>query len=258
MQAKRLLINTLSKIARGIGILAIIYICMVLYLVLSERHIAFPRAEANKTARASLPREMKSCETDDGKKLQGWISNDSATETIVYFADVGEDAATFLSEASKLKNYRIAGFNYRGSAGSEGTPEEKYFESDSKGILNCVNGKSVILIGRGFGSILAYNFYREGLAKQAILIDPMPSIASGISSHYKIFFPEFLVRTKISMQKATFPKEKEAYIIQDSPERKELVQKTLSAIPGNFIVINRGGKSLLGALNTILDKINIK
>ena len=112
------------KILRMIGIFALLYICLLFYMVLSERRLAFPRAEADKVSEDALREGALLCHAEDGKKLQGWSMNDSFPETVLYFADGGEDAATFLAHAKKISGFRFITFNYRGAAGSEGSPGE--------------------------------------------------------------------------------------------------------------------------------------
>ena len=73
----------LFKILRMIGIVALLYICLLLYMVLSERRLAFPRAEADKASEETLRSGAILCHVDDNKKLQGWTVNDSLEESVL-------------------------------------------------------------------------------------------------------------------------------------------------------------------------------
>lgn len=241
------------KTLRLLAIFAIIYVCILFYMAISERRYAFPRAQADKTAAETLEKHAVLCRTNDGKKLQGWILNDSLSNTVLYFADTGEDAATFLENAKGISNVRIVGFNYRGSAGSEGSPGEKFYEGDVLAMIGCAGSENPIFLGHGTGGIAAYNAFVKGYGKKAILVDPYENFRDKLSGRYRIFFPEFLIRTKIGMR---FDGEgtKRATIVLDNPGRRESVQKILDAHPEKFDVIDRKGASLLKILKEILEK----
>lgn len=240
-----------SRLFRLILAFTIIYVSLVAYMMLSERRFAFPRADLDESAAQSLESSAVTCRTSDGKLLQGWILNGSAPETVLYFADRGEDVSTFLSNAKKIPGYRFVGFNVRGSGGSEGSPAEKFYEEDLRAMIGCSdNGRTPIFLGHGTGAIAAFNSLVKGYGKSAILIDPVESFAEAISSRYGIFFPEFLVRTKIAMD---FSKNRsKATVILDDPLRKASAEKLLEAHPENFQEIKRGGASLLKLLETVL------
>ena len=244
----------LFKILRMIGIVALLYICLLLYMVLSERRLAFPRAEADKASEETLRSGAILCHVDDDKKLQGWTVNDSLEETVLYFADGGEDAATFLAHAKKIPGFRFVTFNYRGSAGSEGTPGEKFYASDILAMAACARAESPIFIGHGTGAIAAYNSLAKGLGKGAILVDPAESFRSALSTRYRIFFPEFLSRTKSEMD-FTSQVQAKPVVILDDPRRSELVRNLLDKHPNDFLLVEREGKSLLDVLQVELLKV---
>lgn len=246
--------TVLFKILRMIGIFALVYICLLLYMVLSERRLAFPRAEADKVSEEALRQGAMLCHVEDGKKLQGWVVNDSLSETVLYFADRGEDAATFLAHAQKMKGFRFVTFNYRGAAGSEGTPGEKYFSSDIEAMVGCARAESLFFIGHGTGAIAAYNSLAKGLGKGAILVDPVESFRSALSARYRIFFPEFLSRTRAEMNfengETPIP-----IVILDDPRRSEVVHNLLNEHSEKFVKVEREGKSLIHVLQNELLKM---
>lgn len=246
-----LLKKSFFKILRFAGIFAIIYASLLFYMLLSERRLAFPRAEADKAAEDILRDEAVMCITDDGKRLQGWILNDSLPNTVLYFADGGEDAATFLANTKGSLAFRFVAFNYRGSAGSEGNPGETHYKSDIRAMIGCAHAENPLFLGHGTGSIAAYNSLTQGLGQAAILVDPAESFNSSLSSRYRIFFPAFLGRTRAKMdfQNATTAP---AIIIANDPRKKENLQKLLENHAGKFKVVERKGQNFLEVLRAAL------
>ncbi len=235
-----------SKTLRLVAIFAIIYLCILFYMVVSERRYAFPRAQIDKTSAESLEKNAVLCPAEDGKKLQGWSLNDSAPNTVLYFSDAGEDASTFLSNAKRISGFRLVGFNFRGSAGSEGTPGEKFYEDDIRSMIRCAGSSSPIFLGHGTGAIAAYNSFASGLGKKTVLVDPSESFGARLAERYRIFFPEFLSRTKARMR---FDGGKaRATVVLDNPRQRGLAQKLLTAHPEHFTVVERNGNSLLEIL----------
>lgn len=247
--------KALFKTLRFAAIAAIVYICLVAYLLLSERRLAFPRAERDEASEELLKENALRCRTEDSKWLAGWAFGDSSSKTVLYFADGGEDAATFLAHAREIQGFRFVGFNYRGSAGSEGAPKEKFLEGDVRAMIGCAGTDNVIFIGHGTGAIHAYNALGQGLGKAAVLVDPVESFSAAVSSRYRIFFPEFLSRTKSRMDfERAFSAEK-VLVIQDDPRRGEATKRLLDGHPEAFTVSSRGGKSLLDVLQKALEHL---
>ncbi len=234
------------KTLRLAAVFALIYLCLLFYMAISERRYAFPRAQIDKASAESLEKYAVLCRTEDDKKLQGWILGDSAPTTVLYFSDAGEDASTFLANAQKISGIRLVGFNYRGSAGSEGSPGEKFYESDIRSMARCAGSSDPILLGHGTGAIAAYNSFASGLGKSAILVDPSESFGARLAERYRIFFPEFLSRTRTRMRFDLG--ERRATVVLDNPRLREPVQRLLEAHPERFTVVERNGSSLLETL----------
>ena len=255
MSFKNILLKNLARVLRILGILLVIYLSMVLYLKLSERHLAFPRASEHTEARAMLPKEaIKTCTLTDGTVLNGWILNENEKKTLLYFPDNGEDAATFLAEVLAIKKVRIISFNYRGSAGNKGKLNEETFESDAKGIWDCASdGGEIMLAGRGAGSIVALNLSQEKTITKLILMDPIPSIAAALTEKYGIFFPEFLVHTKVAMKKPTSQPKNGIEILEDKNEKKNLTKMTKEKYLTSAKTSNRLGKTLGAAVKGIIE-----
>ena len=255
---KEVLLKNLFRFLRALGILAIIYVSMVFYLKLSERHIAYPRAIENKAARAILPKgSERSCALSDGITLQGWVLNDSAAESLLYFPDNNEDAAAFLAEVSSIKDVRLIAFNYRGSAGNPGTPEEKHVTTDAKGIAECAiaaaRGSSLIIAGRGIGAAHALNESAHSHATQAILIDPAKSTAAEIHKKYGMFFPEFLAGKGVTINEPINHPSRGIVILEDHRERSSLTAEALQAIGDGAVYKERGGGTLANALSSLFN-----
>ncbi len=252
-----LLKRILFKILRLAAVAAIVYLCLVAYLLLSERRLSFPRAGQDEASEALLKKDALRCQTEDGKWLAGWmVFSDSRQRTVLYFADGGEDAATFLAHAREIPGFRFVGFNYRGSAGSEGSPKEKFLEGDVRAMIGCSGADDAILLGHGTGAIHAYNALGQGLGSAAILVDPVESFSSAMSSRYRFFFPEFLSRTKSRMNfEKSAPKSK-VFVILDDPRKGTATKRLLDGHPNSFTVIDRDGKSLLDVLREVLKHLH--
>jgi hypothetical protein len=255
---KDFLLKNFFRLLRILGILAIIYASMVFYLKLSERHIAYPRAIENKAARAMLPGESeRSCALGDGIVLQGWVLNDSASETLLYYPDNNEDAAAFLAEVSPIKNVRLIAFNYRGSAGNSGTPEAKYAAKDAHGIAECAlasaRGGTVVISGRGIGAAHALNEDISVHASQAILIDPAKSTAAEIHKKYGAFFPEFLAGKGVFIHEPVNRPSRGIVILEDRRERSSLTAEVLQSLGSKAVYKERGGGTLTDALSAFFN-----
>lgn len=247
--------NALFKTLRFAAIAIIVYLCMAAYLLISERRLSFPRAERDEASESVLRQGALRCQTKDGKWLSGFISGDSSLPTVLYFADRGEDAATFLAHAKNIPGFRFAAFNYRGSAGSEGSPKEKFLAEDILAMIGCAGAEDAVFLGHGTGAIAAYNSLAQGFGRGAVLVDPEESFKSALSSRYRIFFPEFLARTKTRMNFETPVPASKVTVVLDDPRRKDAVERLLKKRPEAFTVQNRGGASLLEVLTGILGKM---
>lgn len=218
---KLLLLKAVAKVARTALALLMLYACVVFYFALSERRIAFPRAIPHKEARAALPKNVErvSCEVE-GLSLEGFAVGDTALPAIFYLPDTDEDAAQFLAEAAGVKHTRLLSFNYRGSGENKGKPTEETMLQDAAGLAKCAGGlaKTLIFAGRGTGAILAAKVRSE--TSPLILIDPSESVAAKISGKYRIFFPKFLVRTKLGISGSEFQGGAPTLLLMDRVEHK--------------------------------------
>ena len=192
-----------AKLLRFAGILAVIYVSMVFYLALTERRNAYPRAISHKEARTAIAKDAQplNCTLEDGTVLEGWKLGSSKTPTLLYYPDADEDAAQFLAELGSIPEVTLVTFNYRGSGNNKGTPSSENFTPDSREILECatqVNGlRPKYIIGRGTGSILAYNVSSK--QNRLLMIDPVESIAEALVYKYGFLYPKVLIRAPESI-----------------------------------------------------------
>lgn len=247
---------------RLVGVFALIYICMVFYLALTERQKAFPRAITHKEANEAIQGKAKrlSCALEDGVILGGWSIGDEKAPVLLYYPDAEEDAPQFLAEIEEIPGIQLVAFNYRGSGENKGTPSEDNFESDGKQIFECavqVNGvEPPYVMGRGTGAILAAqqaSNKKYAQTVQLIFSDPIFSIADAVSQKYRKLYPRFLVRTKVSVSQDILDNVKnKPIVIQD---RKQFEHRTLNSIRiiENKTLVNRNGESLKDILRKSLN-----
>lgn len=252
---KNFLRSTISRIFRFILAIAIIYVCMVFYLMLSERRIAFPKAIKHKEAREAIADttmvQKVNCKISDDITLEGFLAKKENLPTILYFPDSDEDAAQFMAETQSSKNIGRLAFNYRGSGENKGTPSEENFMTDALQISNCAKTLSPTLIyaGRGIGAIAATKV-REN--NPLVLIDPKESFAEKISAKYRYLFPKFLIHTKIALTEEDFKENTPTLLLEDRSVEQisnENFKKTFPKIPSR----KRTGETL----SEIMDKIII-
>ena len=259
---KTLLKNSLFRLLRIAGILAIIYVSMVFYLALTERRNAFPRAIYHKEANEAIQGKVRPliCTLEDGIVLNGFSMGNESAPVMLYFPEADEDAAQFLAQVDTLPQINVVTFNYRGSAQNKGTPSEENFMADARQIFECasqVNGNTPnILAGHGMGAIPAAEFMDTG--KTLLLIDPIFDIAESIAQKYKALYPEFLVRTSLKANTGKLAKYAEnVYLIYDRKSSEQQTRKTAEKIQYRDSFV-RGGEHLstiiLKAINKNLSK----
>ena len=85
---KNFLRSTISRIFRFVLAIAIIYVCMVFYLMLSERRIAFPKAIKHKEAREAIADttmvQKVSCKISDDIILEGFFAKKRQTSLQIF------------------------------------------------------------------------------------------------------------------------------------------------------------------------------
>lgn len=254
------------RILRLAGAFALIYACMVFYLALTERQIAFPRAIPHKEANEAIKGKAHgiSCTLEDGTILEGWSYGSANAPTALYYPDSDEDGAQFLAEAAPFENVTAVTFNYRGSGNNKGTPSNENFESDAQQIAACAaqvnNQIPAFIIGRGVGAILAAQQFTKSTGKNShlILIDPVYSIADQIHEKYRLLYPKFLIRADVSMPKTLASGSTENIVILQDRKSNE----SSTAVVRNELSISNyeeaDGSSLHNKLANLIQRIIIK
>lgn len=244
---------------RLVGVFALIYVCMVFYLALTERQKAFPRAITHKEANAAIQGKAKSlsCTLEDGIVLGGWSLGSENDPILLYYPDAEEDAAQFLAEIEEIPGIQLVTFNYRGSGENKGKPSEDNFETDGSQIFECsaqVNGvEPPYVMGRGTGAILAAqqaSNKKYAQTVQLIFSDPIFSIADAVSQKYRKLYPKFLVRSRVSVSQNIFDNiKKDPLIILDRKQFEHRTKDNIRIIK-NKTIVSRDGETL----NTTLRK----
>jgi len=259
MNLKQSVTEFALRALRLVGVLVLIYVCMVFYLALTERQNAYPRAIAHKEAEAAIQSTAKpvSCTLEDGIVLGGWTLGDGET-TFLYYPDADEDAAQFLAEVQNIKNVTIVTFNYRGSANNKGTPNSETFLPDSRQIAECatqVKGvRPQYIAGRGTGAILAAEQFEEN--QKLILIDPVESIADALSEKYRALYPKFLVRAPEKVPTSKLQQRgKSVFTLSDRVQYNNRTDKFIKNA-GLKNQISRGSKNLQEALTNLTQQTN--
>lgn len=246
----------LFRVLRFVGVLAVIYICMVFYLALTERRNAFPRAITHAEANQAIAGKAKnvSCTLDDGTILGGWITGSAGAPVLLYYPDAEEDAAQFLAEMGEFSQARLVSFNYRGSGENKGTPSQETFESDARQIAECAAQADpsgiAFFAGRGTGAILAAQ--QTSVKGQYLFLDPVFSIKDAIANKYRALYPKFLIRANVSVHKERLEEiESRAIVVYDRAQHE--TRTTENAAPlVKAIRIYRKGVPLQDALLPIL------
>lgn len=257
MSAKEKVVSFAFRILRLAGVLALIYICMVFYLALTERQNAYPRAIAHKEAREAIEKTAKSisCTLSDGTVLEGWVLGDPEGGVYLYYPDADEDGAQFLAELGNPPQGAFVTFNYRGSGTNKGKPSGETFEQDAGEIFQCasqVNGlQPQAFIGRGTGAILASRHF-NGQGK-LVLIDPVSSIAEAVSEKYRALYPSFLVRARSEMSEEALTRNQNRVIfLSDRAKNLSRIHNFQSRFPEIYTILRNGetlGTVLLKCIN---------
>ncbi|MCF0223171.1 MAG: alpha/beta hydrolase [Fibrobacter sp.] len=246
----------LFRVLRFIGAIAIIYVSMVLYMALTEKQKAFPRAITHKEATEAL-KDIASpltCTLEDGIVLNGWAIGSDSLPTLLYYPDAEEDAAQFLAEIENIEGYQLVSFNYRGGGQNKGNPSQENFSTDAAQIYQCAtqtnNQPPAFVIGRGTGAILAFEQSKHA---KPIYIDPIFSIADAISYKYRVLYPKFLIRTSVAVTKEQAQNTKQPpAIIFDKKLFEQRNIQNIEIFSGKKILI-RDGKKLH---DTLLEAIH--
>lgn len=196
----------LKALALGIGFgLALLYA----YLFIVQGQMIFPGAYMSLNAAPNIQSTIenasfKELETPDGERLQGWVLDRGArAPLIIYFGGNAEEVSGNLADFNRMfPHWSVALFNYRGFAGSTGTPSEVSISDDAiliyDSIKNRLSPSRVVLMGRSLGAgvavILASTQNVDGL----ILVSPYRSLVHLGQRHYPIVPVGLLLRHRFN------------------------------------------------------------
>ena len=129
--------------------------------------------------------------TDDGVDLKIWLLNRENDNAIIYFGGNAEDPWYNHEAFSAIfPNHTIYLMNYRGYAGSAGSPSESALYNDALQLFDAVQNRhqNVSVIGRSLGSALATRVGAEREVDRVALITPFDSLENIAKAQYP-FYP---------------------------------------------------------------------
>ncbi len=188
-----------------ISTLAIVYVLMCGYLYFMQVPFIFPGAFSDKTTISepiTLKQNLKklTLTTNDGKQLEGVVSQNNSDTLLLYYGGNSENAISFINMMSENNIVDVATFNYRGYVNSQGSPTAKKVLSDALEIYDYFKPKykNIILLGRSLGTGISLYVASKKEVKGTILITPYDSISSVAQKQYIIFPVKALLDNNIN------------------------------------------------------------
>ncbi len=252
------------------GVLVAVVLGLKVLVLIAEPRLTFlPVASLAATPESyGLPFEDLHPVTADGLKLRAWlIPAREAPLTLVFFHGNAENIGTCL-ELARLT--RPAGFNlvlaeYRGYAGSEGSPTERGIYLDGEAVLRALASRPevdpgrIVLWGRSIGAAVAVHL-AAGRAKVAgvVLESPFTSarelLREGGSATYPFYLLSFFSSYRFDLAGAIGSLAAPLLVVHGT--RDEVVpfalgRKLYALAPGRkeFAAIEGGGHNDLMALH---------
>ena len=130
----------------------------------------------------------------DGTKLTGYFlprrQDGRLAPAVLYFAGNAENQSRFfLWSPGELRDYTVAGVDYRGYGNSGGRPSETALKSDALAIYDALAARlgpeaRIVVMGRSLGTALAAYVAANRAVAGCILVTPYDSLAAvGQESH---------------------------------------------------------------------------
>jgi len=174
-------------------ILLLAYIGLGSFLFLKQRSfIYFPVTEISSTL-------MTKVFNNDGHSINVYILNENADRAIVYFGGNAENVAYNAQPFSELfSDYAVYLVNYRGYAGSSGSPSENAIYSDALKIYDEIetDHPATIVMGRSLGTAVATHVASQRAVHKLILITPFDSVQRIAQSQFPIYPMSVLLKDK--------------------------------------------------------------
>jgi len=168
-----------------LGVLLLVYLGFGVYLYAKQRSfIYFPVAHFEHDFAVERFRS-------DGESIEVVVLNEGKGNALIYFGGNAEpvvaNASAFEQVFSEHTVYLV---NYRGYAGSSGSPTEQGLYADASHIYDTirVRHRNVSVIGRSIGSAVATYLAANRAVKKLVLVTPFDSILNIARDQFP-FFP---------------------------------------------------------------------
>lgn len=141
---------------------------------------------------------------NDGETLRlSSIERDSPT-AIMYFGGNADDVSQYLDGLQQhFPKASIYLMNYRGYAGSTGTPTEEGLVKDAVALFDMIHAKhpQIQVIGRSLGTGIAVQLAAQRPVTHLALITPYDSMINVAARHARVFPVEWLLKDKYDSTK---------------------------------------------------------
>lgn len=179
------------KVLAGILIWTYFLLGLILY-IFQRNFIYFP------TAKINHPFEIEEFSINN-EIINVVLLNKGKKNAILYFGGNAENV--YLNASSFIENFpqhTIYLVNYRGYAGSTGTPSEKILYQDANYIYDKLDKrhKEISIIGRSLGTGIATFLASNRAINKLILISPYDSIANIVQDIYPIYPISLMLKDK--------------------------------------------------------------
>lgn len=166
--------------------LLFVYVGLAVAITVFQRSfIYFPTSPVTVSGLAEVDLE------NDGVRLRGHIANPEGRCLLLYFGGNAEQIVfSVQSFANEIDNMAVAGFHYRGYAGSEGEPSERALYQDALFLFDYFKSRyaCITVVGRSLGSGVATYMSTQRDLHRLVLVTPFDSIEA-LASRVYWFFP---------------------------------------------------------------------
>ncbi|WP_223787954.1 alpha/beta hydrolase [Marinicella meishanensis] len=168
----------------------IIYLLLGLLLYLFQRHMIY-------LPTAATAHNFTALEINQGHPIQALVTHDRAQQAILYFGGNAENVAytagDFFQEFPQHSTYLM---QYRGYAGTAGSPSEPALFADALALYDAVKQKHpcIKVIGRSLGSGVATYLASQRPVDQLVLVTPFDSIRNVAQAMLPIYPMDWLLK----------------------------------------------------------------
>ncbi len=177
-------IAALKALALGLGGAAAL---LYGYLFISQEAMIFPGSRMGLVPYGDPAGQFPDVEdatfqANDGTALQGWfINRGPGTPMLIYFGGNAEEVSGNIPDfRESFAGWSVALFNFRGFAGSGGSPSEKALLDDAVHIYDTLremhSPPKVVLMGRSLGCGVAVQLASRREADALVLVSPYRSL----------------------------------------------------------------------------------